>query len=277
VLQRHCAEATDIVAQLHRAAQELTLLRDDWVESSRAGEAATAAVGQRVDESGQSRGEPVFSANPVVPPDLTASPAGPVAMPSASVPPVSAAPWSAPSQGSPAWQSGGSVPVLPDFGGALVGLVAQIAQSLGSYADASGPGAAANVAETPRLRADSHSPLRRKPPPAEAGVPAVPAVTAPKSAVAKSPVPQPVPAIAGPPAPAPPAPAPPPPELLAAERPPDPAPPVVATPQPEPPPASAPPPPAPAPLPPPAPAKAPAAEVKTPCEIAAGALPKVGE
>ena len=275
LLHRQCAEATDIVAALRRAATELTLLNDGCVDPAGRttadrstadrpmAQATSEPVGNPV--SGYAGAVPALPHDPpaVVPAEAAAS--APWAAQAAAGPWV-AAPTSSPLAPANVLPSG-SVPALPDLGGALVGLVAQIAQTLGSYADIPGAGAVEGPAETPP------SPIEpeRLPPDPPVKASAVPA-SLPDSAVPKSAAPQPLPPNQIPVAP--------PPELLAAERPPDPAVPVepaVPT-EPTPPPVAAA-----APQVPPSPvadvgaSPAAAADAKTPCEIAADELAKVGE
>jgi hypothetical protein len=261
-LQRQCADAAAIVAQLHRAAVELTLLRDDWIQLSghdSGGVAETPMVDASPPET--DRAAERLKALPALPPlpdPASGAPAPPTA-------PLSTQPAVATPQSPPSWQPGSPVPPVPDFGGALLGLVAQIAQALGSYTDTSGPvPAAVPVEKLPQEPAESPQHHKRRIPPT------VSTATSARhaSAIPKSAVPQPNPLIAAPAAP---------PGLLAAERPPDPAPPVQPPPvlPPAPvvpvPPVAEPPNPA---TPVPAP---PGAASKTPCEIAADELPKVGE
>ncbi len=266
-LQRQCEDATDVVAELHRIAAELASWRADWTESSNAGASPDAEqIAQRppADVIAQP-GTPVTgwaAAAPTAAPDPVPAP---VSDPWAAQP--SAAPWAPPvaavapavPPASPAWQPGGSMPALPDLGGALVGLVAQIAQTLGSYSDnpAAPDGLPAEKASDPgNARPAHHKPAAAKRPEA----PGSAASAVPKKAAAQ-------PLSVNPP------PIPPPPWLLAAERPPDPipaAPQATATPAPEPPSAPAPPPAAVAP-------PTSSTDARTPCEIAADELPKVGE
>lgn len=249
ILQRHCAAATDIVAQLHRASTDLMSLRDDWV--SRSGD-EPLEVQPGIPQPGPPAHDSAEGVEPTPPPANAIAP--PATVPTA-------LPWSMPPapQAAPP-QPGGSVP-LPDLGGALVGLVAQIAQTLGSYADPPEPAPAAAPAEKPP---PAGTPAPRKPAPVN--TPTVPSGQA-LDAVPKGAVPQAQPLAQTPSVMASP---PPQPELLAAERPPDPEPLSEA--------AVAAPAPAAAPEPPPAPEPPePLVEPKTPCEIAADELPKVGE
>ena len=272
-LQRKCAEATDIVAELHRAAAALSSLHDGLVDLAEGGTEAARAEDVRFAEhltaetSSRAAGIPMtgpIGDSPASPPEAaTAVPAASLA----SVPWATQAgggSWAAPPStapsATPAWQPGGSVPALPDLGGALVGLVAQIAQTLGPYAGNAETRPAEVPAEKPPLaKADPRRLHRKAPPVTPSAVPA----GLPDSAVPKSAAPQPQPATPTPSAPTP--------ELLAAERQPEPGQP------PEPPPV-----PVGAPVPqvppvPDAPPPAPAEGARTPCEIAADELPKVGE
>lgn len=266
-MQCQCARGSDIVSGLHRVAAELAALHDVRDSSNLP---ATPAGSEHLGE------QP--SATPAVPP-----PAGPVTVAADSVPSATpgpaqvppgpgaaqlpAPPWTgtaapAVAPASPAWQPGGSIPPLPDLGGALAGLVSQIAQALGSYSDS--PGAPpATPADKTRSGHKAAAPTRRHADPPKKPV----AAGLPPSAVPKSAAAQPPPVTTGPTVP--------PPGLLAAERPADPIPPVS-------PPVAAPAAPTPAPAasepalavtaPPPPPP-----EARTPCEIAADELPKVGE
>ncbi len=278
VLHQQCAEATDIVVALRRVAVELALLNDGWADTAPGNAEAVRPDGVRTAEppvaeaSRSPAGIPAadrFGAG-------TASPPGPPTVVPAET--VSAAPGSAQAAGGPwsaapttAWQAplgvppAGSGAALPDLGGALVGLVAQIAQALGSYGDIPAAGRPEGPAETPpvTVKAEPRTPGHQTDPPMTAG--AAPS-RLPDGAVPKSAVVLPQPPVQAQPVPSP--------ELLAAERPADPgvamesAPPPVAAAVPDPPP-------------PPAAdvgtAPVGPADAKTPCEIAADELPKVGE
>lgn len=266
-LQRHCADAADIVAGLHRIADELASRPTDRTESPGDASPDVERSAQRppADVSDRPGDTPVTGwadAAPMAPgpaPAPTSDPwaAQPLATPWAAPPAAVAAPTVAPV--APAWQPGGSTSALPDLGGALVGLVAQIAQTLGSYSDS--PAAPDGSPPEKAAVRDDARPAHHKP--ASGKKPAAPgsaASAAPKGAAAQ-------PLSVNPP------PIPPPPGPLAAERPPDPmpaAPQATATPAPEPPSAPAPPPAV------VAPPSSPA-DAETPCEIAADELPKVGE
>lgn len=268
-LQRQCADATDIVAQLHRAAADLTLLRDGWAGS----EDTAAASGDVPAEDAQTAGQPVV---PELQPGIPVPEAveGPAAQPG----PAPAVPVGGPWAGQPAGAPGSGQPggalgtgwgaspatappgpnwptaALPDLGGSLVNLVAHIAQELGSYSEAAEPMPAAEPLGEPSTSEAHPAPAIPDPPPA-----AAPTSGPPGNAVLEAPVPQPT---AAPELPQ---------QLLAAERPADPGMPAPAPPTAGAPPASAP---APSPAEPPPP---PVAEPRKPCEIAADELAKVGE
>lgn len=279
LLQRQCARATDIVAELHRATAELRSLRDDLADLAVGGPAAGAAEAEGQSQAGASGPDPRAPVQAFIGDGLPPPPDLPAVNP---VQALSATPWAVQAgtgtptagpptapQGAPPWQTGGPRRALPDLGGALVGLVAQIAQTLGPYADSGGPGPAEDpVAKPVSAEAEPRPPHRKAPVPvtSSAAEPILPDSAVPKS-IAPQPQPQPQPPVQTPAAPSS--------GLLAAERPPDPAVP------------SAPPPPPPPPPPPvgAAPPQTPAAPMvpppppdpKTPCEIAADELPKVGE
>lgn len=271
LLQRQCARATDIVAELHRAAVELRSLRDDLADLAGGSPAAGAAEAEEQRQAEASGPDPRAPVQAVIG-DGPPPPADPPAVNPAQS--LSATPWAAQAgagtptagpptapQGSPPWQAGGSMPALPDLGGALVGLVAQIAQTLGSYADSAGPGPAEDpVAKPVPAEAEPRPPHRKAPVPvtSSAAEPILPDSAVPKSI---APQPQQQPPVQTP--------APPSSDLLAAERPPGPG---VPSEPPPPPVGAAPPQTPPAPMVPP-----PAPDPKTPCEIAADELPKVGE
>ena len=278
LLQQQCAEATDIVAALRRAAAELTWLNDGWADSG--GGAATVRA-EGVPTAGYPAAEAPFGpagipasghadADPALPPVPSAAVPAEACAASSWAGQAGGGTWStAPMSAPPAPMivpPGGSAPALPDLGGALVGLVAQIAQALGSYTDVPGSGPVESTAGSPPPpdRAEPRPPARHPDPMDKTGV--IPP-SVPDSAVPKSAVPQPLP-LPQPPTVTPP---PPPPELLAAERPPDPA--VPASP-------ASPPVAVPAPETPPAPVIAAPAQTpqpETPCEIAADELAKAGE
>jgi hypothetical protein len=277
-LARQSAAAAGIVASLRSAAAALTALRvgleqlvnakvdaarsGDWSAVTGSGTEAAVAYDVAVSRLGElptARFE-----TPACPAELT--PQQPQALPpvpqpvpdqapapvSAPVPaPVSApmaAPVSAPVSPMPGqgWTSGapvGALPGVPDIGGSLAGLVTWIAQTLGSYADAPTAGGIADTTDvtTPGNPVDEVKPVvpEQYSSPTTLPVAKVPAPAAE--------VPAPVFAAEAPAA-----------EVPAAEIP---APP---------PPPTAPPPPAP-------PAPPAAADVATPCEIAADELPRVGQ
>lgn len=272
LLQRQCAQATDIVAELHRAAGELRSLHDDLADlTGGRTESGTAEAGEQpqAEASGPRAPTPVpgsVGEGPPSPPDP------PAMVPAQSLPPAA---WAAQAGGgpptvapsttplaSPAWQTGGAVPALPDLGAALVGLVAQIAQTLGPYAETPGPvpGEDPVDQQPPSAEAEPRPPHRKPPLPVQLSTDPP---SLPESAVPKSIAPQPQPPAQTPADPSP--------DLLAAERPPDPG---VPPKQPPPPVSAAVPQTPPAPVTPP---PAPAVETETPCEIAADELPKVGE
>ena len=160
----------------------------------------------------------------------------------------------------PAWPSGATQSALPNLGGALVGLVAQIAEALGPDVGIPADIPAANHADSttdssvdgPADRRQADPPPRPDPvgrpvpPQAAAATSLLPASAAPESQVDVAPPPLP--------------PAPPPPDLLAAERPPEPEVPHE-----------------PAPALDAGPASDMAGAAETPCEIAADELPQVGQ
>lgn len=273
--QEQCAEATDIVAALHRAAAELTVLRDGWAED------LTGEVGPAGVQDGRPPGQPLVETSSRELGDPVPAPPEPLPVGDFSTgtwagEPTAgtwAGPWAAaPTPAPPPWPSGGSAPAFPDLGRALVGLVAQIAQTLGSYSDIPGTSSAEGGADKPSAdAAPEPPPPHRGQPPLQPGDgphpgspdgphPGSPDGTVPDIAVPESVPPAQIPRQA--------------PELLAAERPNDPGPPL----NPVPPPVSAA---APEPSPPSAvpagPAPAPTADTKTPCEIAADELAMVGE
>jgi hypothetical protein len=282
-----CAHATDIVDALRQAGGRSAYLPDTWADTG----------------GGPSLDPLAGPSDPLpLPPDLAAGSADPIASPSAAPGPVPGpvpSSWAAPTAAQAPWtasfpaSSPAGLPTSPafaDLGGTLVGLVAEIAQALGSYVDPA-TGLHADEDVTPEdsvSQAEDSSPLGRDtaghPPTTAAVDPDGPAPPRPQSPA------QPLPT---PPLPSPPQ------ELLAAERPPDPP----ATPVPAPVapvaaplealvPGTGPPPDGQHPeTPPPAaaglgntplatdpgPASAAADASKTPCEIAADELPKAGE
>lgn len=247
LVQRQCAHGTDVVAALRRAAGGLAVETD---------------LPARPADDDARRSPPTTVDAPVDTPPAPPPPA-PVTAPAPGAP---ATPWPAPLAGplqSPSAPLGAAgLPALADLGGALVGLIAQIAQTLGSYAEdpPPAPGDPMPAADQPTGPDPAGTTAAADQPtdPEPADPPDPPPATAP-AAVAPLP----------PPPPAPPAP---PPDLLAAERPPDPAAPAPAAPA-APDPAPAAPPAEPAQ---PAAVPAPAPDPRTACEIAADELPMVG-
>ena len=158
----------------------------------------------------------------------------------------------------PAWPSGATQSALPNLGGALVGLVAQIAEALGPDVGIPADIPAANHADsTTDSSVDGPADARPADPPPRpdpVGQPVRPQAAAATSLPAASATPESQVEVAPPPLP----PAPPPPELLAAERPPEPEVP-------------------PAPALDAGPASDMAGAAETPCEIAADELPQVGQ
>ena len=283
-----CVHAADVVDALRRAAGELP--------ESQADPAGDEVPGRPVDQAGVIPPLPV--ATPPADPTAPIAPAPPAPAPapdpvSAWTAPTSAA-WNAPPPGTP-WAAPGGLsdaasPSLPDLGGALAGLVAEIAQALGSYADAASPTPADDLnGRAADPLADVATPADQQP---------AQTVTNDHTDGPVTPGSGPAPPVSLPPADpslisAPPAA---PPELLAAERPPEPEAAVAPAPgaetpgpgaeAPGPAPASAiPPVAAPPAISPPVdtgpvespPAAPPAEAEKAPCEIAADELPKVGE
>lgn len=276
LLARQCAEATDVVAALHRAAAELTRVHDDWSDPS----------GDRPADGSAVEGPPTWTVDASAgfpTPDLLGTAPAPSSPAPVSWDGQTTSPWSAAAPVSPpvpsaGWLPGGSTALpgvggLPDVGGALVGLVAQIAAMLGSYSDARPDPAPAAPVDAPPAAEDApsaHDRDLRRPATSSAADPEPLTDSVPSSAVPQSLPPASLPPASPPPAPEDAAA----PELLAAERPPDPE----VEPEPAPPPPVAVtepvqmPPAAPAPV-----APAPAVEADTPCEIAADELAKVGE
>jgi len=299
-LDRQCAHAADVVDALRGASRGIDPLPGTWADT--AGDPSSGPMPGAADPLpwppgvGSAGADPITLA-PAPAPMPTAAPAPapvPGQFPSPWTAPVAAdAPWAAPAPAGLAAPP--STPAFPDLGGALVGLVAEIAQALGSYVDAT-PAPQADTAIPPEVGGkgtDDSPPPGRHPVttptdsnsagstsagsgptlPTSAPTPAGPLNTAPAAgptSTAPAP-PTPAPAPTESPPPAPPAP---PQELLAAERPPEPSS-VPNT-------AAGSPVPAPAPEAGPSPdAAAPQAQRqpdagKTPCEIAADELPKVG-
>jgi len=268
-LARQSAAAAEIVTSLQSAAAALTALRAgldhlvdvkvdaarrrDWSAVAGSGIEAAVAYDVAVGRLGELP-SPRFE-TPARPAELTsqqppAVPPAPQPVPDQAPAPVSgpaSGPMSGPLPPSPGqgWTSGapvGAIPGTPDIVGSLAGLVTWIAQTLGSYADAPTAGDTADTTDitTPGDPVDEVKSVvpELHSSPATAPVAKVPAPAA------EVPVP-----------------------VLAAEAPP------VEVPAPEP--LAPPPPPAAPPPPPPAPAAA--ADVATPCEIAADELPRVGE
>lgn len=253
LLQQRCAEATDIVAALNRAAEELRLLRQDWTDLSWSSQEGGGTDGgetpsgpDRAPVSGAFGEVTAPSAEPPTAVSGQPVPAGP--WPQQAWPgPMDAGPWAASPPAaavpSPNWQPGVSAPA--GVGAALVGLVAQIAQMLGSYADSPVISDAETSADEPVVAVEPSSPQRNPPEGVDqsAGASSLPDEVVPKSAV-----PQPLPAAQNPSS-----------DLLAAERPAEPG--IQPVPAP----------------PPPVDAPAPSPPAETPCEIAADELANVGE
>lgn len=246
VLRRQCGEAAELVTALHDATGDFRALRD---AAEYGVDASTAQPYNRLSDRPPAQfetAEPFF---------FGAAPApAPAPVPvSPPVPPPA-----------PAWTTGTTGPPLPDLGGALVGLVAQIADAVSLISAEEGAGLEATPpTEPPAEPATGSSTESPTEPPAESPA-APPEPESPALPPVGPPVSPPV-QFVGPSAP--PDSAPPP--LLAAERPPDPPP----EPRPASPPAAEVPT---APLPEPPIPEPPAPDPKTPCEIAADALPQVG-
>ncbi|MGI9126042.1 MAG: hypothetical protein ACR2JM_15000, partial [Mycobacterium sp.] len=230
---------------LQRAA--LAVLTEGW--SGESGSTATDLVARQCAEGAdlvevlhRVAGESALLRDTASAPDASAAPPVPPVVPSAA----------APAQAGPMPGAAGlPLPALPDIGGALVNLIAQIADAIPDPAQP-------DLVPDGEGRPDGVSSEHRPPPPV------------------KEPVPQPV--VAQEPAPlAPPIPPATPGPLLAAELPPPPAEPEAAPAGPDAVPAD--PRAAPVPAAPvtPEPVAEPAAQPKTPCEIAADELPQVGE
>jgi hypothetical protein len=297
-MEGECVHATDVVDALRRAAGGTHTTTDVWADSdgdqgpyrpTRLPDAAALPVDPA--GPGPDRSSPAAPPMPTAPPQAPApagqfSPMSPI-MPMPPITPTAAeAPWTA--AGLP-----GGMPApasFPDLGGTLVGLVAEIAQALGSYADTApsfdptsgtadpitdvltGPDSTKSRAggdAPPAALTDSTAQAGDSKAPGNA--PADDATTGSATpAPAGTPQPPAPPEPLGPPQP------PAPPELLAAERPPEPPEAAVdRVPVPDAVPVQ------PSPLsrpdePPTAQSSGDPAE-KTPCEIAADELPKVGE
>jgi hypothetical protein len=242
VLRRQCGEAAELVTALHDATGDFRALRD---AAEYGVDASTAQPYTRLSDRPPAQfetAEPFFFGAAPAPAPVPVSPP---------VPPPA-----------PAWTTGTTGPPLPDLGGALVGLVAQIADAVSLTSAEEGAGLEATPPTEPPAEPATESSTE---PPTES-----PAVPPEPESPALPPVSPPV-QFVGPPAPpdsAPPTIAAPPP-LLAAERPPDPPP----EPRPASPPAAEVPT---APLPEPPLPEPPAQDPETPCEIAADALPQVG-
>lgn len=239
LLRHQCGEAADLVAALHGSAGELRALRDTLVD-------ARTGIGPIGDGRGPfrlaDRPGPQFA---VSSPGLSPVP---------SVPPAPQAAAAAPCPPAGAWPSIPSLPPLPGLGGALGGLVAGIAQAVGTMADS------VPLDAPPETRTDQPPPNRMEPAPP----PAAARVGGPNRFVAQPLSPPPAALPLPTPAPVPDLP------LLAAEVPPPPTGVAEAQPEPQPAPEVAAPPAAPA-------APDPAPDPRTPCEIAADELPQVGQ
>jgi hypothetical protein len=240
-LRRQCGEAAELVTALHDATGDFRALRDT------AEYGVDAYIAEPYNRLSDRPPAQFDMADPSI---FGGAPA-----PAAPAPPPV-----------PAWTTGTAGPPLPDLGGALVGLVAQIADAVSSISAQEGAGLQTTVPTDPLADPPTEPPTEPSAePPAALPQPesaALPPVSPPVQFVGPSAPPDSaVPPIAAPP------------PLLAAERPPDPPP--------EPRPAS--PPAAEVPLePPPAPVLEPSPDQSpedpmTPCEIAADALPQVGQ
>jgi hypothetical protein len=240
-LRRQCGEAAELVTALHDATGDFRALRDT---AEYGVEASIAEPYNRLSDRPPAQfdtAEPFILAGAPVPPP------GPVPPPPA-----------------PAWTTGTAGPPLPDVGGALVGLVAQIVDAVSSISVEEGAGLETSLPTEPPADPPTEPPAESPAAPPEPESPALPAVSPPVQFVGPS---------APPESPALPPPIAAPPPLLAAERPPDPppeprpasppAPEVPTVPLPEPPPEQ--------------PPEQPPEDPKTPCEIAADALPQVGQ
>jgi hypothetical protein len=310
-LDLQCAHAADIVDVLRGASRGIDPLPGTWADT--AGDPSSGPMPGAADPLPWLPGVGSDGADPITPAPAPMPLPMPTAAPApAPVPGQFPSPWTAPVAADAPWTASApaglaappSPPAFPDLGGALVGLVAEIAQALGSYVDAT-PAPQAGTAIPPEAGGkgtDGSPPTGRHPAhhpattltdsnsagstsagststgsgptlPTSAPTPTGPLNTAPAAGPTSTAPPPPTPAAAptASPPPAPPAPQQ---ELLAAERPPEPSP-VPNT-------AAGSPVPAPAPEAGPSPdAAAPQAQRqpdagKTPCEIAADELPKVG-
>lgn len=219
-LRRQCGQAAELVTALHDATGEFRQLRD-------AAEAGMPAPADQFSTRLSDRLPAQFEAAQPVPFGNTAAPA-----------PPPAAAWTP----GPAWTPAAAGPQFPDLGSTLVGLVAQIADTL-NLAPAEEAGEAVQRGSAPPTEAPTEAPPAPPSPPVHAAGPPA----------------QPDPVLAPSP-------------LLAAERPPDPP-----EPAPEPRPDPAPGPEIPAVPVAPVPEPAPPEDPQTPCEIAADALPQVGQ
>lgn len=276
-----CSHATDVVDALRSASGQMPDAPESWTYP------ANDRVGDRTVAPADALPLPIDTAG--LPTDPGVAPTSPPAVPAPTAPSMgqtAASPWATPTTAGSPWSGalppGGmpTPPALPDFGSALVGLVAEIAQALGSYADMA---PSADMVPPPDVSAATAHPgtdgpwkpdasLARDTPQNtmlsdNAAPESVPA--APGSAPATTPTVEPLAPLPGS------EPQTAPPELLAAERPPAPgaaaAAPVADVPLA----AGAPD----APVPDPQPSVAPpsAAAERTPCEIAADELANVGE
>ena len=230
-LRRQCGEAAELVTAVHDATGDFRALRD----------AAEYGVATSTDQPyNRLNDRPPAQFDTAEPFLFGGAAAAPVPAPMQPMPPVAPPP-----PPSPAWTPSTAAPPLPDLGGALVGLVAQIADAVSSISADEGAGLETELPTEPPTESPTESPTG---PPTES--PAAP----PKPEFPAGPPVSP-PVIAAPP-------------LLAAERPPDPPPET----RPDSPPAPE------VPAAPVAPAlEQPPEDPKTPCEIAADALPQVGQ
>lgn len=268
-MDRQCVYGGEVVDALRRASGQVSTLPDISADPSgrdpvpdRWGDPADPVL--PLPEAAARAGDPIAAPPPPATAPAPVSPwTNPVPASAWGGPTAADLPWAAPPPGGLPAPS-----ALPDVGGALMGLVAEIAQALGSYADVAPSSDAAPVSVDPNADAPSTAPVAPEPAPATA---LTDAMAPPATGSAVSPPDAPV-APPSPLEPAPTAPA----ELLAAERPPAPGGAAVEVPT-----TAAPAPAADTPLPATAPetpaSPTPAADEKTPCEIAADELPKVGE
>ena len=242
-LRRQCGEAAELVTALHDATGDFRALRD---VAEYGVDASIAEPYNRLSDRPPAQfgtAEPfIFGGAPVPAPAPLPPPVPPPA-------PV------------PAWTPGTAGPPLPDLGGALAGLVAQIADAVSLISADGGAGLESSLPTDPPTDPPAEPPAALPQPES----PALPPVSPPVQFVGPT---------APPDSAAPPIAAPPP--LLAAERPPDPPPEPGpdSTPAPEVP--AAPVAPALEQPPEPPPEQSPE-DPKTPCEIAADALPQVGQ